>query len=85
VNGDDHPMAWYHDYDGGRAFYTNMGHTKESFSDELYLKHILGAFNMQSAIMRNWIIQKPKHKFHPTITVLQKHNWYREYFTNQQK
>ena len=42
VNGDDHPMAWYHDYDGGRAFYTNMGHTKESFSDELYLKHILG-------------------------------------------
>lgn len=42
VNGNNHPMAWYHDYDGGRAFYTNLGHTKESFSDDLYLKHILG-------------------------------------------
>ena len=27
----DHPMAWYHDYDGGRAFYTELGHTKESY------------------------------------------------------
>lgn len=42
INGDNHPMAWYHDYDGGRAFYTNLGHTPESFSEELYLKHILG-------------------------------------------
>jgi glucose/arabinose dehydrogenase/cytochrome c551/c552 len=41
VNGDDHPMAWYHDYDGGRAFYTNLGHTKESYSEDNYLKHIL--------------------------------------------
>ncbi|MEP7252310.1 MAG: ThuA domain-containing protein, partial [Ginsengibacter sp.] len=42
VNGDNHPMAWYHDYDGGRAFYTNLGHTKESYTEPLYLKHILG-------------------------------------------
>ena len=42
ANGDYHPMAWYHDYDGGRAFYTNLGHTKESFADSLYLGHILG-------------------------------------------
>lgn len=41
-NGDSHPMAWYHDYDGGRAFYTEFGHTNESFADPLYLKHILG-------------------------------------------
>lgn len=41
-NGDNHPMAWYHDYDGGRAFYTELGHTTESFSDPLYLQHILG-------------------------------------------
>lgn len=42
TNGDNHPIAWYHAYDGGRAFYTGMGHTNESFSDPLYLKHILG-------------------------------------------
>jgi hypothetical protein len=38
----NHPMAWYHDYDGGRAWYTNLGHTKETFSEEPFLKHLLG-------------------------------------------
>lgn len=37
----NHPMAWYHEYDGGRAFYTELGHTEESYTDTLYLKHIL--------------------------------------------
>ena len=41
-NGDFHPMSWYHSYDGGRAFYTELGHTDESYADPLYLKHILG-------------------------------------------
>ena len=41
-NGANHPMAWYHEFDGGRAFYTEMGHTEESFAEPLYLKHILG-------------------------------------------
>ena len=37
-----HPMAWYHEYDGGRAFYTELGHVEESYTDSLYLRHILG-------------------------------------------
>ena len=41
-NGDNHPMAWYHEYDGGRAFYTELGHTDQSFADPLYLQHLLG-------------------------------------------
>ncbi len=41
-NGDNHPMAWYHDYDGGRSFYTALGHTKESYEEEAFLKHLLG-------------------------------------------
>ena len=41
-NGDNHPMSWYHEYDGGRAFYTELGHTDESYSDPLYLGHLLG-------------------------------------------
>lgn len=40
-NGDVHPMAWKHEFDGGRAFYTELGHTDESYTDPLYLKHIL--------------------------------------------
>lgn len=41
-NGDNHPMAWYHEYDGGRAFYTELGHTDESFVEPAYLQHLLG-------------------------------------------
>ena len=41
-NGKNHPMSWYHEYDGGRAFYTEMGHTDESYSEENYLKHLWG-------------------------------------------
>ncbi len=41
-NGDYHPMCWYHTYQGGRAFYTELGHDNKSFEDPLYLKHILG-------------------------------------------
>jgi type 1 glutamine amidotransferase len=40
--GENHPMAWYQYYDGGRSFYTELGHTNESYSDPNYLKHILG-------------------------------------------
>jgi len=41
-NGDNHPMAWYHAYDGGRAFYTELGHTDESFTEPAFLQHLLG-------------------------------------------
>jgi uncharacterized protein len=41
-NGDNHPMAWYHSYEGGKIFYTELGHTNESYSDPMYLQHILG-------------------------------------------
>jgi glucose/arabinose dehydrogenase len=40
--GTAHPISWYHDFDGGRAFYTGMGHTEESYADSLFLKHVLG-------------------------------------------
>lgn len=54
TNGADHPISWYHDYDGGRAFYTELGHTEECYSDSLYLKHILGGIKW--AIGQNTIL-----------------------------
>lgn len=42
TNGANHPMSWYHDFDGGRAWYTNMGHTEGTFAEPLFLKHLLG-------------------------------------------
>lgn len=38
----NHPIAWYHEFDGGRSFYTGMGHTDASFSNELYRGHLWG-------------------------------------------
>jgi type 1 glutamine amidotransferase len=40
--GGNHPIAWYHAYDGGRAFYTACGHTDASFTEPMFLKHVLG-------------------------------------------
>jgi len=40
--GADHPLAWYHEYDGGRAWYTALGHTSESYSEPLFLAHLWG-------------------------------------------
>ncbi|WDZ99161.1 ThuA domain-containing protein [Mucilaginibacter sp. SJ] len=37
----NHPATWYHDFDGGRAFYTAMGHTDESYKEAGYLKMLL--------------------------------------------
>ncbi|NYE38606.1 PKD repeat protein/type 1 glutamine amidotransferase [Nocardioides cavernae] len=39
---DDHPIAWYQEFDGGRSFYTGGGHTDESFSEPLFRLHLLG-------------------------------------------
>ncbi len=41
-HGHDHPISWYHDYDGGRAFYTGLGHTAETFANNYFLTHLLG-------------------------------------------
>lgn len=40
--GPDHPIAWWHDYDGGRAWYTSGGHTDASYLEPLFLSHLLG-------------------------------------------
>jgi type 1 glutamine amidotransferase len=36
------PLAWYHDYEGGRCWYTTLGHRKEVYNDPTFRKHILG-------------------------------------------
>ncbi len=41
--GHDHPIAWAHEFDGGRAFYTGLGHTVEAYQDPLMHQHLLGA------------------------------------------
>jgi type 1 glutamine amidotransferase len=38
--GGDHPIMWYHDFEGGRAWYTAGGHTKESYTEPLFRQHL---------------------------------------------
>ncbi len=54
----NHPIAWYHEYDGGRAFYTGLGHTQESFTEDLYLQHVLAG--IRYAIGENYELDYSK-------------------------
>ncbi|HLT87059.1 MAG TPA: ThuA domain-containing protein [Sphingobacterium sp.] len=37
-----HPIAWFREFDGGRTFYTGLGHTEESYDEVQFQKHIVG-------------------------------------------
>ncbi len=41
-HGEDHPIVWYHYYDGGRSFYTGLGHSADAYTDDAFLQHLLG-------------------------------------------
>ncbi len=38
--GINHPIAWYHTFEGGRIFYTGLGHTPKTYTDSLFLQHL---------------------------------------------
>lgn len=40
--GANHPISWCRLYDGGRTWYSALGHTEESFSEPDFLRHIGG-------------------------------------------
>lgn len=39
---DDHPIAWCNEWDGGRAWYTGLGHTDASYTEPAFVSHVLG-------------------------------------------
>jgi len=47
------PIAWAHDYDGGRSFYTNLGHDIANYNRDMFERHILGGLE--------YALQSPKH------------------------
>jgi hypothetical protein len=52
ANGPFHPVSWCRDYDGGRSFYTGMGHTAGSYDEDAFRKHLTGALKWASGIVR---------------------------------
>ena len=47
---DDHPIAWCSNFDGGRSWYTGMGHTAASFSEANFRTHLLGGLRTAAAV-----------------------------------
>ncbi|KAF2970759.1 hypothetical protein GQX73_g2794 [Xylaria multiplex] len=39
--GSDHPLAWCREFEGGRSFYTSLGHFAEAYQDEGFMTHVL--------------------------------------------
>lgn len=37
-----HPISWYHEFDGGRSFYTALGHIEKSYENKWFLEHLYG-------------------------------------------
>jgi type 1 glutamine amidotransferase len=48
--GAHHPIAWCHEYQGGRAFYTGCGHTAESFDEPAFRQHLLGGIRWAAGV-----------------------------------
>ncbi len=48
--GNDHPIAWCQAVEGGRSWYTAMGHTSESYAEPFYRAHLLGGIESAAGV-----------------------------------
>ena len=65
---DDHPISWCNRFDGGRMFYTAMGHTDGTYSEPGFVSHLLAGFQMTAGTIEDQACGKVKPVFHPTRT-----------------
>ncbi|RSM58270.1 cytochrome C [Actinoplanes sp. ATCC 53533] len=52
ANGPFHPVSWCRDYEGGRSFYTGMGHTEGSYGESAFRGHLAGALRWTTGVER---------------------------------
>ncbi|HEX6339828.1 MAG TPA: ThuA domain-containing protein [Umezawaea sp.] len=52
ANGPFHPISWCRDYEGGRSFYTGMGHTEDSYREDAFREHLTGALQWTTGVVR---------------------------------
>ena len=48
--GSDHPIAWFHDFDGGRSWYTGGGHRSQAYSEDEFLAHVMGGIRYAAGL-----------------------------------
>jgi len=49
--GADHPIAWCHNFEGGRSWYEGAGHVDQSYSDPTFLAHLLGGIEWTAGVV----------------------------------
>ncbi|ALG15234.1 ThuA domain-containing protein [Kibdelosporangium phytohabitans] len=47
----DHPIAWCHNTNRGRSWYTGGGHTKESYGEDAFRKHLVGGIKYAAGVL----------------------------------
>ncbi len=52
IYGQSFPSVWHHEFDGGRQWYTSLGHDIKTYSEPDFQKHILGGLQ--------WVVEKNK-------------------------
>ncbi|MCX4472537.1 ThuA domain-containing protein [Micromonospora sp. NBC_01655] len=50
--GYDHPISWCKEYQGGRSFYTGLGHSESSYGNGAFRKHLLGAIQWAAGLVQ---------------------------------
>ncbi len=53
-----HPISWYHHYDGGRVFYTGLGHRDETVNDKRFYKHLEGGIQWAAGLKEDHKLSK---------------------------
>ncbi|MBD8077637.1 ThuA domain-containing protein [Cellulosimicrobium arenosum] len=49
--GADHPLAWCHNFEGGRSWYEGAGHTDASWTDPAFRQHVLGGVEWTAGVV----------------------------------
>lgn len=47
-----HPIAWHQEFEGGRSFYTGLGHTEEAYDSVNFRKHIMGGIRYALGLLQ---------------------------------
>jgi hypothetical protein len=58
--GPDHPLAWCQTYDGGRSWYTENGHTKETYYEMSYKQHVLAGIQYAAGVVTDVVVMLRK-------------------------
>ena len=60
--GDLFPSVWYQEFDGGRQWYTSLGHRKDDYAQPAFRRHLLGGIE---SVVRTRRATTPRLRGHP--------------------